>query len=432
MILEGEKQLSKFSANDKAVLRLAKRRYDKNSKLDSKFVSKFSELTSKSLNSWIEARKKSDFKIFEPCLKELISMLKEKSERVGYKKHPYDVLLDDFEESVTTNEVEVLLTGLRNELVPLSKSIQQKQSNWKLENIKFDLQKNRQVNYADHILQSIGYDFARGRQDESVHPFTSRISYNDRRVTNRYSPDSLEFIFTALHEGGHALYEQGVSKDIADSFLDTDLSLMIHESQSRFYENIVGKSKSYWESEFTQLQKFFEPMLNSLDIDTFLKYIRKICPTQIRVESDEVTYDLHIIIRFEIEKSLIEGSLKTSEVPELWNQKYKDYLGIEIKKDSLGCLQDVHWSLGAFGYFPTYSLGNIAASQIWNRYIQQNPDFTFSSKNLNLIKTWLNQNIHMNGAIYPGKKLIKKLTGQDLNHDYYLDRLKQRYLQSKD
>ncbi|MDX2434922.1 MAG: carboxypeptidase M32, partial [Desulfobacterales bacterium] len=285
-----------------------------------------------------------------------------------------------------------------------------------------------QVHFSERILAEIGYDFNRGRQDISAQPFTPSLGHNDRRVTTRFRPDSLEFIFSALHEGGHALYEQNIAEEYAETPLDEGVSLGIHESQSRLWENIIGRSHLFWEKQYPLLQESLPEQFQNIDLDDFVRHINRVHPGMIRVEADEVSYNLHVLIRFELERGLMEGTIGAADLPGLWNEKYQHYLGVKVDSDANGVLQDIHWAHGSFGYFPTYTIGNLAAAQIWNTYCQFDPDHrqTLLQGKLDKIRNWLTENIYRHGAFYPPADLLQKVCGEPLNSKYFIDYLKNK------
>jgi carboxypeptidase Taq len=414
---------------DLSLIRVLKREYDKNTKLPEKFVADFSRLTSEALPVWVEARKKNEFGLFLPLLEKNISMCRQKADFLGYADHPYDALLDLYEEGLTTSDLEVLFGNLKTELSQLlqQKVSQQNPVPEKLANMVPMLLKD-QVHFSEKLLAEIGYDFNRGRQDISAHPFTTSLGHGDRRVTNRFRPDSLEFIFSALHEGGHALYEQNISAEYAETPLDEGVSLGIHESQSRLWENIIGRNRLFWEKYFPLLQEFLPRQFQGTSQDEFVSYINRVHPGMIRVEADEVSYNLHVLIRFELEKALLEGTIEASELPALWNEKYQHYLNVTVDSDANGVLQDIHWAHGSFGYFPTYTIGNLAAAQIWQTYCQFDPDHqqTLQQGKLDKIRDWLTDNIYSHGAFYPPAELLHNVCGEPLNSKYFLEYLKNK------
>ena len=422
-------RLDELPNGDQALVRVLKREYDKNTKLPEKFVADFARLTSEALPVWVTARKQNDFNHFLPLLEKVISMCRQKADFLGYEHHPYDALLDLYEEGLTSNDLDELFGSLQTEL---SKLLQHQVSQGKvlpetLLNIQ-SMQPQDQVSFSERLLAEIGYDFKRGRQDISAHPFTTSLGHNDRRVTNRFRPDSIEFIFSALHEGGHALYEQNISAEHTDTPLDEGVSLGIHESQSRLWENIIGRSRLFWNKYYPVLQEFLPQQFKGVDLDDFVHYINRVHPGMIRVEADEVSYNLHVLIRFELEKGLIEGTVTASDLPALWNEKYKNYLGVKVDSDANGVLQDIHWAHGSFGYFPTYTIGNLAAAQIWHSYCLYDTDYrqTLQQGNLAKIRKWLTENIYCHGAVYPPAELMQRVCGETLNARYFIEYLKNK------
>ena len=380
---------------DKALLRVMQRNYNRATKLPNQFVSEFAKTISQAHFAWVEARKHNNFSLFAPNLEKVVSLNRQQAELLGYFDHPYDALLDLYEEGLTTSKVSEIFQNLKDKLIPL---VEQSSKYWH-RSIEIDepLDTNTQIKASKGLLKAIGYDFDRGREDASAHPFTTTLGLNDRRVTNRYAND-LSFIFSALHEGGHALYEQGISSKLKRTPLVEGVSLGIHESQSRLWENMIGRSRYAWQSpQFKKVKRMF-PQLTKYDDETWYQVINHVHPSLIRTESDELTYNLHILIRFEIEKALIEGSLAISQVPKEWNAKYQQYLGIIVPDDTRGCLQDIHWSGGMIGYFPTYK-----------------------------ILKWLTQNIYTFGSIYTPQELIFKATGKNLSAQDYIDYLTDKF-----
>ena len=417
-----------LAEKDKALVRILSREHARNTKLPEKFVADFARLTAESLPAWVAARKQADFMVFLPFLEKIASMSREKTDYLGYDEHPYDALLDLYEEGLTSRNLTEIFSSLQSELTCL---VQQKGVTPSAEEPAFPfppIAEKDQIAFSEKILMEIGYDFTRGRQDVSSHPFTTTIAHNDRRVTNRYRPDSLEFIFCALHEGGHALYEQGVDEDYAGTPLDEGVSLGIHESQSRLWENIIGRSRLFWNYYYPILQQYVPGPFQDIEIDQFVRHINRIQPGFIRVEADEVSYNLHIIVRFELEKELMAGSIQVDELPPLWNEKYRDYLGLIVDSDANGVLQDIHWAHGSFGYFPTYTIGNLAAAQIWQHYCLSDPDYrqTLQHGQLAKIRQWLTDKIYCHGAIYPPAELLQRVCGEPLSSCYFVDYLKNK------
>jgi len=430
LLKNAEEIQDRLPVGDCALVRVMRREYDQNSKLPKKFVSEFSRLTSRALPVWVEARRKSDFSLFLPLLEKIIAFCRQKAEYLGYEKEPYDALLDLYEEGLSTAEVHRIFTSLRPILIELIDSFGSLSAKKTLFGTSFD--HDSQIAFSEELLQTIGFDFSRGRQDQSAHPFTTSLGHHDRRVTNRFSSDSIEFIFSALHEGGHALYEQGVAENLAETHLDAGISLGIHESQSRLWENIIGRSLPFWTCFYPRLRQRFPAQFGEMPLASFLHEINAIRPGLIRVEADEVSYNLHILIRFELEKALFDGHISAPDLPHLWNEKYRNYLGIPVADlpaaDANGVLQDIHWAHGSFGYFPTYTIGNLAAAQFWKAYCRFDPDHrqTLLTGSLHKIRAWLTDNIYQHGAIFPPGVLIQRVTGEKLSELHFVEYIKDK------
>jgi carboxypeptidase Taq len=429
LIKQTEEETNDPTIADQALFRVLKREHEKNIKLPEAFVADFARLTSESLPVWVNARRQSDFTLFSPALEKIIAMCRQQADYLGYTDHPYDALLDIYEEDLTTAEVTEVFASLKPELVELVQHMAEKSSITKnpLANL-LPMAQQDQILFSEKLLAAIGYDFNRGRQDISAHPFTTSLGHNDRRVTNRFRPDSLEFIFSALHEGGHALYEQGIAEINTTTPLDEGVSLGIHESQSRLWENIIGRSRPFWHQYYPILQNIMPAQFMDISLDDFVRDINRVHPGLIRVEADEVSYNLHVLIRFELEKQLIEGTLSVRDLSALWNEKYANYLGVQVDSDANGVLQDIHWAHGSFGYFPTYTIGNLAAAQIWQAYCRFDPDYqqTIQHGELAKVRQWLTDNIYSHGAIFQPAVLMKRVCGEQLNSRYFVDYLKNK------
>ncbi|MFA7383696.1 MAG: carboxypeptidase M32 [Desulfurivibrionaceae bacterium] len=426
LLVEAEAQKDGLAVEELALLRVMRRSYDQNTKLPEEFVAEFSRLTSQAQMAWLEAREQSNFAIFQPLLERLVVLSRQQAEYLGYAVHPYDALLDLYEEGLTTAKVAGMFAELQAPLVALVKRFA-----GRLTPLVFSepFSQVGQEQFAEHLLKAMGFDFSRGCLARSPHPFTTTLGHHDRRITNRYAPRSLDFIFGALHEGGHALYEQGIDERLARSPLDDGVSLGIHESQSRFWENVVGRSRPFWQRFFPELQQAFPAQFACLGFEDFIRGINAVTPGLIRVDADELTYNLHVLIRFEIEKGLIEGSLEVAALPGAWREKYRQYLGVEVESDADGVLQDIHWSHGSFGYFPTYTIGNLAAAQIWEAYKRYDPGFarTLAEGDLAKVREWQGREIHSHGSIYLPEELLVRVTGSPLAAGPFLAYLEEKF-----
>lgn len=418
-----------LSFEQKAALREWRHDYRKETALPKRFVEEFAKLTSQSMNAWRSAKSANAFHQFAPFLDKIVSMARQKADLLGYQGHPYDALLDLYEPETTTAQVSKLFASLRTPIVALLQKITAaKQIDSSFLHGKFPGEK--QLEFSKRILKDMGYSFETGRLDLSAHPFSSSCHPTDSRITTRIHPTSLtSCIFVALHEGGHSLYETGLPVEHYGSPLGEAISLGMHESQSRWYETRIGQSKAFWQHYLPLLKAQFPKKLDEVSLSTFHRAVNKVEPSFIRVEADEVTYPLHVILRFELEKALIEGSLSVRDVPEAWNAKMQELLGITPKTHADGCLQDVHWSMGAFGYFPTYTLGNLYAAQFFDAFGKDHPDWEkrVAQGELLFIKEWLNQAIHRHGRCYTSHELLKKVTGQPFSADAYVAYLTTKY-----
>ncbi|GAB4222000.1 MAG: carboxypeptidase M32 [Francisella sp.] len=422
------KNLAKLDEVNKRIVYLVTREKDRISKIPKNEYVAYNQLLSQSQNIWAEARKNNDFSSFAPYLEKIINYQKKYIKRIGYTSHPYDVLLDDYEEGMTVDKLEPFFESLKQSLVPLLEKIKKaKQVDTKFIDKPYNIDKQKQ--YSRKIASKLGFNFDSGVLKESSHPFTLNFNKYDVRMTTRYIEDMFtSSLFSTIHETGHAIYEQNIGDDIYDTILGTGVSLGIHESQSRFYENLIGKSKAFWDRNYTELQILFTENLADIDKEEFYKAINKVTPSLIRVEADELTYSLHILIRFEIEKEIFTKDIDVMDLPNIWNNKYQQYLGIAPTDFSNGILQDVHWSAGLFGYFPTYALGSAYASQI---FYYMNKDFDVNKAiredKLELIANFLTKHIHKFGSLKPADEIIYNMCGEYLNPKYYIDYLNEKF-----
>jgi len=418
-----------FQLEDKAFIRELHRRYSRASRLPESLVTEMARQTGLSHNSWVAARKNSDFSLFEKDLTKIIELNREKAEKIGYKDQPYDALLDEYEPYMTARDIEGVFGPLGEKLADLTARIaaaEQIDTSFIEKPYSADLQDK----FGRSVIEKMSYPNGRGRLDISAHPFTTTLGTNDVRITTRYDENLvLSGLFSNIHECGHALYELGVGENIRGNILATGVSLGIHESQSRFWENVIGRSLPFWEHFYPDFQKTFSAQLAGVSLEAFHKAVNTVSPSFIRVEADEVTYSLHVILRFELEKAMLSGELEVSSLPDAWNARMKELLGIVPANDAEGVLQDVHWSAGLVGYFPTYALGNLYAAQFENSMRQALPKMEddIRSGDFTKILGWLRENIHQHGMIYPASELCKRVTGEDLNPSYFTDYLETKY-----
>lgn len=421
--------LTDYDSDDVSLLRVTQRDYDRSRKLPNDLVAEIAHQTAIAHEIWAEARAQNNFKSFIPALERILELKKRVIECRGYTDHPYDALLDDYEPGLKTADVNAMFAELRKELVPLVHAISKRVNSVTDAVLHQDFDEDKQRDFAEMVAKDFGYDFSRGREDRSVHPFCTSFSSNDVRITTRYDSNWLNpALFGILHEAGHAMYEQGINNAYNGTMLIGGTSLGVHESQSRLWENLIGRSRGFWKHYFPKLQTYFPSQLGHVDLETFYRAINRVEPSFIRVEADEVTYNLHIMLRFELEKELVEGKLKVTDLPDAWNARSKEYLGIVPPTDTLGVLQDVHWSGGSIGYFPTYSMGTLLSAQLLNKAIEAHPSIPaeIEQGKFATLLGWLRQNIHQYGRKYEPKELIMRAIGEPLNAAAYV-----RYLKAK-
>lgn len=424
----GKMKTKSLSPQQNAAVREWRRDYIHDTALPSKFVEEFAKVSSQAIIAWRSAKKDNSFQQFAPYLDRIVQLNRKKAELLGYQDHPYDALLDQYEPDVKTKEVDTLFSKLRSQLTPLIKKMAQQPVEDQFLYGIWDHAK--QMAFSHKLLDAMEYDSTRGRVDFSTHPFSSASHPTDSRITTRIHPESLmSNIFAILHEAGHALYEMGLPQNQYGTPLGDARSLGVHESQSRWWETRIGLSKPFWQYFLPLLKSTFTNQLDHVSLDTFYRAINKVEPSLIRIEADEVTYPLHVILRFELEKGLIEGSLNVRDVPEAWNAKMEEYLGLTPKTNAEGCLQDIHWSMGAFGYFPTYTLGNLYAAQLFEAFAKDHPDWEkqVALGQLGFIKQWLHDKVYQHGKRYATPELLKQATGKEFSADPYLHYLKKKY-----
>lgn len=420
----------KLTDHEKAIVRNLNHAAKYYHKVPEELIVEFSKASSRAFVAWRAAREKADFSIFAPHLAKMVQINRLIAKHIGYKNNPYDALLDIYEPGLTASECKAvfakLTAGTRQLLTEIKKTQTYKKSII-LPEAEYALESQKKI--ADFVLNKIGYDFKAGRMDVSAHPFTTELGRGDIRITNRYDPHNfIESIMVAMHEGGHALYEQGVDEEYSDTPLEGGVSLGIHESQSRFWENQVGRSREFVNYITATLKAFYPEQLAEDDARTLYQKFNQVRPSLIRVEADEVTYNLHIALRFELEEALINGKLDVNDLPKEWNKKMKKYLGIVPQNDAEGVLQDVHWSNGAFGYFPTYTLGNLYAAQFCHAMRKEiDVDGAIKTGELGIILSWLRENIHRHGSVYLPSELVLRITKKGLDPSYFIKYLNQKY-----
>jgi carboxypeptidase Taq len=418
-----------LSPDDEAVVRVAKRDYDKNTRVPPAFITEMAMVSTRGHEAWVEARSKSNFSIFQPHLEKIVDMVRQYVSFFPPADHPYDTLLDDYEPGMKTADVQSIFNGLRSKQVELLKQIASaKQVKDSFLHKRYD--EKKLWDFGVDVVAKFGYDWKRGRQDKAAHPFETSFSVNDVRITTRFEQNNpFANLFGTMHESGHAMYEQGISLAYERTPLQHGTSLAVHESQSRMWENLVGRSKPFWKYFYPRLRKLFPSQLGNVDLKTFYKGINKVEPSLIRVNADEATYNLHIMLRLELEIAMVEGKVAIKDLPEIWNARMKDYLGVVPPNDALGVLQDIHWSGGMIGYFSTYALGNLVSAQLWEKINRDLPDLDeqISKGKFESLLGWLHENIHQHGRKYDPQVLVQKVTGSKITPEPYVRYLTNKY-----
>ncbi len=423
-----------FTDADRGLVRHARRMYDRATKLPRTLVEELARVEIASVSAWVNARKQNDFASFAPWLQRILNLKREVADRIGYTETRYDALLDEFEPGLTASKVETLFAPVRSASATLLRRIQASGHQIDASCLHGNFPIGQQEELCEKIASSIGYNFTYGQIARSAHPFTTSFgSPLDVRFTVRYDERYLQqSLMAALHEGGHALYEQGSSRTLMRTPLAGGASLGMHESQSRMWENVIGRSLPFWQGRYGIIREVFPEQFKAVDVATFVRALNKVEPGLIRVEADEVTYNLHIIIRFELEKALLDGEISVESLPGRWNARYREYLGIDPENDATGVLQDVHWSEGMIGYFPTYTLGNLYAAQIYHTLRTIFPDFDerLAAGDTSFVLQWLREHMYSVGATYLPQDLLLRLTGEEANPQYFVNYLTARFEQN--
>lgn len=423
---------ARMAVEEKAVIRNIEHGLLFYTKVPEKLIIQKTRLTSEGFLAWRQAREKSDFSIFQPFLEKIVDIDRQTTEYLGYKDNPYDSLLDLYNQGLTASFVTSVFDPLKSALKELLLAIQKSPmysstSSLVSGNTEYSLE--TQKNMVLEVMKRMGFDFDSGRMDVSPHPFTTTLDRYDIRITNTYNLHDFRESFTAgMHETGHALYEQGINPDYSETPLEGGICLGIHEALSRFWENMVGKNPAFLEYMLPTFQDKYEQQLSDTKNEELIRLFNLVTPSFIRIEADEVTYSLHIILRFEMENELINNKLSVKDAPEVWREKSKAVFGIAPEKDSEGILQDVHWAYGNFGYFPSYALGNLYGAQFLHTIKQDIPfEKHLSQGELLPIKDWLDKHVHTYGSLYYPNELVEKVTGESLNPKYFIEYLKDKY-----
>jgi carboxypeptidase Taq len=428
--LEGS-ALVRDPEGDPAVnVREVRRTYDRAVKLPPELVEELARTTTRAQQVWQEARQANDFATFRPWLEKIVRLKREEAQAVGYPEVAYDALLDEYEPGATTAEVTRLFAELRAELTPLIAAIAASGRRAPTEILAREYPVERQQTFGQSAAAALGFDFRAGRLDVTTHPFCSGIGPGDCRLTTRYHPRHFnDGFFGILHEAGHGIYDQGLPAEHFGTPRGSACSLGIHESQSRLWENQVGRGRPFWEHFFPRARQTFPEALADVKPDDFLFAVNDVRSSFIRVEADEATYNLHIILRFELEQALIGGDLQPGDVPGAWNERFRKSLGMLPPNDTQGCLQDIHWSMGGLGYFPTYTLGNLYAAQFMEqaRADLGDPEADFRRGEFSRLKGWLNERIHRQGQRYRAAELCRRVTGKPLSPKPLVTYLRQKF-----
>jgi carboxypeptidase Taq len=416
-------------SDDACLIRVTAREFEKSSKVPPEFVAEEARVTTLAHQAWEQARAEDNFAMFQPHLEKVVDLRQRFASFFEPYDHVYDPLLDDFEPGMKTEDVKAIFAALRPKQVALIQAVvSQPQVDDSFLHQSFPEQQQRE--FGIEVITKFGFDWKRGRMDKAVHPFTSGFGIDDVRITTRYFPDYFSSaLASSMHEAGHALYDQGIDPSLDRTLLAYGASLALHESQSRLWENLVGRSLPFWEYFYPRLQEVFPEQFRSVDLETFYKGFNKVEPSLIRVEADEATYNLHIMLRLELEIALVEGELKVSDLPEAWNARMEDYLGIRPPNNALGVLQDVHWSGGSIGYFSTYALGNLISAQLWKSIHSDIPDLDEQIRHgeFAALLGWLRDKVHRHGRKYEPQELVERITGSKIDPSPYVEYLRDKF-----
>jgi carboxypeptidase Taq len=412
--LQSYEQSLPYESDEASLIRVTRRDYEKAIRVPTDLRVEMTRTAAQGNQVWVEARKNSDFKSFLPVLEKQLELRHRYIDCYPPAENPYDILLDDYERGMTTKDVQTVFETLKKDLVPFIAAIAEsgKEVSDAPLHGHFPVEKQREFCLA--VIERFGFNADSWRLDPTVHPFASGSAIKDIRITTRYYEDFLSpSLFGSMHETGHGLFENGVSLNLERTLLARGASHSLHESQSRMWENLVGRSRPFWKFFYPRLQTTFPEHFSNTDAEVFYRAINKIQPSLIRVEADEATYNLHIILRFELEQEMLSGAIRLKDLPEAWNTRFKDYLGIDVPTDALGVLQDVHWSWGMLGYFPTYALGNIISCQIWEKVLEEIPDLyeQFAAGEFMVLREWLRENLHRYGRKFTPKETLEKTVG---------------------
>jgi carboxypeptidase Taq len=425
--LRSFEESSDYDSFEASLIRVTRRDYEKATRVPPELVGEMRKASAVALSAWGPAKEQSDFELLRPHLETNLELRHRYVECFDRAEETYDVLLDDYEPNMKTAEVREIFDGLKEQLVPLVREIADAGPvDDSFLTGEFDVDTQRE--FGLEIARRFGYADDEWRIDQTPHPFMSSPGSGDIRLTTNYRPDDLSSIFATMHEFGHGVYEWGVDRSLARTPLGTGVSLGVHESQSRTWENLVGRSRSFWRFFYPRLQEAFPEQFGSVDEEAFYRAVNKVQPSLIRIDADEVTYNMHIILRFELEQELIEGRVAVKDLPEEWNSRMHEYLDVEVPNDARGVLQDMHWAGGGFGYFPTYSLGNVISVQIWERALEDLGDIDerFERGEFGELREWLTEHLYRMGRKFTPQETIERVTGSRIDSKPYVRYLRQK------
>ncbi|HWH05449.1 MAG TPA: carboxypeptidase M32 [Gaiellaceae bacterium] len=423
--LEGFESSMPYESDEASFVRVTRQDWEKARRVPTDLRAEMSRASSLALPVWAEARASSDYSLFRPHLEHNLELRRRYVECFDNYAEPYDALLDDFERGMTAAEVRVVFDRLKEEQVPLVAAVAN-EGERPARDREFPLE--AQQRFELKVLERFGYDPQSWRLDPTVHPFANSVAIDDIRLTTRYHESNLDGLFATMHEFGHGLYEHGVSRDLERTPLARGTSLGLHESQSRLWENLVGRSLPFWRHFYPQLQEHFPDALGEVELDEWYRSVNWVSPSFVRVEADEATYNLHVILRFELEQELLAGDVPLDDLPGVWSERMVQYLGVEPPDDRLGVLQDMHWAGGHIGYFATYALGNVISAQLWERITEEIPDLYdgFEQGEFGELRAWLVEHLHRHGRKFTPKEMLERIVGGGIDAGPYL-----RYLRDK-
>lgn len=432
--LKEEKNFSELTENEKAIVKEWNIIVEQLDSIPEKEYSEYARLQAKAGNIWEKAKEEGDFSKFSPCLEEIINYKKKfisyRRKKGSYKKKKdYDILLGDYEPEFNMEKLDKFFHEVKQEIIPLLKKVEKKNTEIDKSFNHQSYEINKQREFCQWLAAYVGFDFSKGVIGESAHPFSTNLHNHDVRISNHFYENNLESaIFSIIHETGHAMYEQGIDSDITLTLIGTGTSMAMHESQSRFFENMIGRSESFWTYVYPKLQKTFPDNLRDVSLEQFISGINKAEPGLIRTEADELTYSLHVLIRYEIEKMIFQEDVKIKDLPKIWNEKYKEYLGLVPSHDGEGILQDIHWACGDFGYFPSYAIGSAVSAQIYHHLEKIMPVNQYLEEgNLLPIREFLKEHVYQHGKRKSTNEILLDITGEEFNSFYYIEYLKQKF-----